>query len=688
MVELIDRAIGAGRHALIQAGTGTGKSLAYLAPAAAWLVAQPDSTVVVATATLALQAQLATRDIPTIVAATEQVTGRQLSWSLLKGRSNYACLLRLRDQAGADLDQGELVEGAELVEVLRAGGADRLSLLGAEVVALRRWAEDELEAGRPGDRDDAPSHSPKAWSLVSMPGGECPGAQSCPHIAHCFAETARERARASDLVVTNHALVAIEAADGVVGLPGHDLMVIDEAHELPSRATSAASQELSPALVERIVRRAATWLSEEALDDLRQAGRDLERALDEAEAGRVTAPAGAIAQACAQLRQAARQAVGQLGRGSEPERGQAANIVQEVSQVAERMAALAADDVVWVALSESLGPRLVVAPLSVAEGLRRGLLNDAVVVMTSATLTVGGGFESLAQAVGLRAAEQEDPAEPSGAGGAVVPPADQAQPDQTTGPTDDPAQPWWAADVGSPFDYPRQGIGYVARHLPPPGRDGISPQALTEIGRLLEASGGHALGLFSSTRAAQAAAAWVRQESDWPVLCQGEGHLADLVRQFIDQPVTSLFGTIALWQGLDVPGTTCQLVIIDRIPFPRPDEPLIQARQRAVDRSGGNGFMTVCAGQAGLLLAQGAGRLIRRLDDRGVVAILDRRLVTARYGPYLTRSLPPFWLTTDPDQALDALRRLRRGRPSAASSAAVQSSQPVLESDPGTAPEL
>ncbi|MDR1387462.1 MAG: ATP-dependent DNA helicase, partial [Propionibacteriaceae bacterium] len=197
---------------------------------------------------------------------------------------------------------------------------------------------------------------------------------------------------------------------------------------------------------------------------------------------------------------------------------------------------------------------------------------------------------------------------------------------------------------------------------------------LAEIVRLLEACGGHALGLFSSLRAAQAAAAWVRQESDWPVLCQSEGHLADLVRQFIDQPVTSLFGTIALWQGLDAPGATCQLVLIDRIPFPRPDEPLIQARQRAVDRAGGNGFMAVCASQAGLLLAQGAGRLIRRLDDRGVVAILDRRLATARYGPYLTRSLPPFWLTTDSAQALAALDRLKRGRPAPPTDRQLQSS--------------
>src|SRR5580698_1198953 len=213
-------------------------------------------------------------------------------------------------------------------------------------------------------------------------------------------------------------------------------------------------------------------------------------------------------------------------------------------------------------------------------------------------------------------------------------------------------------DVGSPFDHPRSGILYVARHLPPPGRDGLAPQYLDEICELVTAAGGRTLGLFSSMRAAKQAAAELRERIDFPLLCQGEDPTSQLIARFADDEATCLFGTLSLWQGVDVPGRSLQLVIIDRIPFPRPDDPLASARQRAVEARGGNGFMTVAAAQAGLLLAQGTGRLLRTMSDRGVVAILDPRLVTKRYGGFLRASLPPFWATTDPEVVRGALRRL------------------------------
>ncbi len=219
--------------------------------------------------------------------------------------------------------------------------------------------------------------------------------------------------------------------------------------------------------------------------------------------------------------------------------------------------------------------------------------------------------------------------------------------------------PWRGLDVGSPFDYPRQGILYVARRLPPPGRDGLSESALAEIAELVWASGGRALGLFSSRRAAEAAAVYTRKQlTKLTILCQGDAQLSELTRRFVDDEHASLFGTLSLWQGVDVPGTTCQLVIIDRIPFPRPDEPLTVARQRSVAEAGGNGFMSVAATQAALLLAQGSGRLIRRTTDRGVVAVLDPRLVTARYGSFLRASMPAMWQTTDREVAVQALKRL------------------------------
>jgi ATP-dependent DNA helicase DinG len=213
-------------------------------------------------------------------------------------------------------------------------------------------------------------------------------------------------------------------------------------------------------------------------------------------------------------------------------------------------------------------------------------------------------------------------------------------------------------DVGSPFDHPRSGILYVARHLPPPGRDGLAPQYLDEICELITAAGGRTLGLFSSMRAAKQAAAELRERIDYPLLCQGEDPTSQLIARFAEDEATCLFGTLSLWQGVDVPGRSLQLVVIDRIPFPRPDDPLASARQRAVEARGGNGFMTVAAAQAALLLAQGTGRLLRTMSDRGVVAILDPRLVTKRYGGFLRASLPPFWATTDPEVVRGALRRL------------------------------
>jgi len=198
----------------------------------------------------------------------------------------------------------------------------------------------------------------------------------------------------------------------------------------------------------------------------------------------------------------------------------------------------------------------------------------------------------------------------------------------------------------------------VARHLPAPGREPSTGAQLDEIADLVSAAGGATLGLFSSRRAAVIAAQAMRERLGVPVLCQGDDMVPALVRRFVEDDASCLFGTLSLWQGVDVPGATCRLVIIDRIPFPRPDDPVRSARSEAVAAAGGNGFMSVAATHAALLLAQGSGRLIRTDTDRGVVAVLDPRLVTARYGTFLLRSMPPFWRTTDRDVALRALERL------------------------------
>ncbi|MFY9865488.1 MAG: ATP-dependent DNA helicase, partial [Trebonia sp.] len=289
------------------------------------------------------------------------------------------------------------------------------------------------------------------------------------------------------------------------------------------------------------------------------------------------------------------------------------------------------DEVVWLErppddADSSRPSTLHVAPLEVGELLAESLFATRTVILTSATLTLGGSFGPLAIQWGLDVNSM--------------------------------GNEWSGIDVGSPFAHGRSGILYVARHLPPPGRDGLPQPYLDELRELIEAADGRTLGLFSSMRAARAAAAALRETLPFPLLCQGEDATGQLIKQFAADEPTCLFGTLSLWQGVDVPGPSLRLVVIDRIPFPRPDDPLASARTRAIEGRGGNGFMQVSASHAALLLAQGAGRLLRTTEDRGVVAVLDPRLVTKRYGEFLRASLPPFWQTTDPQVVRGALRRL------------------------------
>lgn len=653
MADAIADAFDTGVHALIQAGTGTGKSLGYLAPALD-RCATSDDTVVIATATLALQAQLAKKDIPAALDAIEAVHGKRPSTAILKGRTNYACLYKIRD--GMPMDQDALLGGEEVAQATKTAGGSAESVIGAEVVMLREWAEQQLVDKQLADRDDAPSHLPRAWEQVSMPVRECLGVQRCPFGQQCFVEKSRDEARKAQLIVTNHALLAIDAMHGGTALPEHDLVVIDEAHDLVSRVTGAASDELSPALVERVTRRALNHLDDDTGMQLLESAEALKQALDEASIGRIT-EAGVMTDAFARVRDAARHAVSQLStkpqdrpavmQGSDAEKAQAGAAVKEIFDIAERMAALRPADVIWTTERERFGRWAHVAPLSVAGLMRSAVMSASTVVMTSATLKIGGDFEAVANSVGLKRSERLSDL-------TAVPESDDA---------DDEGLHWLGLDVGSPFDYRRQGILYVAADLPNPGREQMAPELLAEVAELVWAAGGRTLGLFASQRNAEAAARHVRSQlTDMTILCQGDAQLPELTRRFIDDPHSCLFGTLSLWQGIDIPGDTCELVIIDKIPFPRPDDPLMQARQQAVSDAGGNGFMAVAASHAALLLAQGAGRLIRRASDRGVVAMLDPRLVKARYGSFLRATMPDFWMTADREVAVQALKRLQAAR--------------------------
>jgi ATP-dependent DNA helicase DinG len=681
MADAVWRAIGTGEHLAVQAGTGTGKSLAYLVPAAAHAIGR-GSSVVVATATIALQRQLIDRDLPRLTSALAPRLGREPTFAILKGRRNYLCLHRLR--TGPPDEPGEtLFDPADV------------SALGRQVRRLTQWAADTPT----GDRDElVPGVEDRAWRQVSVSATECLGAQRCPFGSSCFAELAREAAARVDIVVTNHALLAIDALEDYPVLPDRDVVIIDEAHDLVNRVTSVASAELSAPAVETAARRAGRMLSAEEAAPLREAGEAADRVLADIPAGRIDDLPAALASTLAVVRDAAGACAAQVrasagGSAEDAERlaaGRAAlAALDDVSGTADRMLGAfgpdvaARRDVVWMDRpadpDSRRPPTLRVAPLEVGTLLADRLFRRQTVVLTSATLALGGSFEPLARQWGLPPSASEPSTgrgpsagcEPSAAGGPSA--GGEASPggeasaggeSSAGGGTAAEAEAapaglaWSGLDVGSPFDHRRAGILYVARHLPPPGRNGLPESYLAELRELIEAAGGRTLGLFSSMRAAVQAAEELRGQISQPLLCQGDDATGELVRQFIDDEASCLFGTLSLWQGVDVPGRSLQLVVIDRIPFPRPDDPLASARQRAVAARGGNGFMAVAAAQAALLLAQGAGRLLRTTDDKGMVAVLDPRLATAGYGGFLRASLPPFWTTTDPGIARAALRRL------------------------------
>lgn len=617
MAESVAEVIDDNSHLLVQAGTGTGKSLGYLVPALAH-----GERVVVATATLALQRQLVERDLPRTVDALSPLLGRRPEYAMLKGRSNYLCLHRLNEGAPQDEEDG-------LFDQFEA--AAPTSKLGKDLLRMRDWA-DETETG---DRDNlTPGVSDRAWAQISVSSRECLGASKCAYGAECFAEMARERAKLADVVITNHALLAIDAIEGAPVVPQHEVLIVDEAHELVSRVTGVATGELTPGQVNRAVRRAAKLVDEKSADSLQTAAETFERLMELALPGRLEEIPEDLGYALMALRDAARTVISAIGatrdksvQDEDAVRKQALASVESIHTVAERIANGSEWDVVWYERHDRFGASLRVAPLSVSGLLREKLFNERSVVLTSATLKLGGDFNGVGASLGLA---------PEGTEGEDVP-------------------RWKGIDVGSPFDYPKQGILYVARHLSPPGREGSRGDMMDELAELVEAAGGRTLGLFSSMRGAQAAAEELRGRLDTPILLQGEETLGELIKAFAADPATCLFGTLSLWQGVDVPGPSSQLVVMDRIPFPRPDDPLMSARQKAVEEAGGNGFMAVAATHAALLMAQGAGRLVRASGDRGVVAVLDPRLSNARYGSYLRASMPDFWYTTDRNQARRSL---------------------------------
>ncbi len=630
MAAAVDTALRRREHLLVQAGTGTGKSLAYLVPALAC-----GRRVVVATATKALQAQLVDKDLPRLVAALAGPLGRTPTYALAKGRGNYLCLQQVHGGPGA------LPEPEALFEPAPSG-------LAAQVLRLRAWADDTDT----GDRDEVPFPvTDRAWRQVSVSARDCLG-RRCPDLVDCFAEKARETAKEADVVVANHALLALDAFTGLSVLPEHDAVVLDEAHEFAASATDALSSELGRSDLRRALAASTDALGVTTRERLQDAADALEGLLGVLPPGRLRALPAEVGDVLALVEAVCGAAAGEVGRdaGALDEDAKAARerarlVLTEVAEAAAELQAPSVASATY-AIGEPGSVRLRVSPLSVGGALASRLFGESTVVATSATLTLGGSFAHTAGSFGLRAAH-------GAAVGEQHVPADAAD--------DEPPLRWRYADVGSPFDYPRQGQLWVADTLPAPSSPAWPAAVDALLVDLVRAAGGRTLGLFSSTAAAARAAEAVRAAlPDVPLLLQGEDAPGALTHRFAADARTCLFGTRSFWQGVDAPGSTLQLVVIDRIPFAHVDDPLVQARLEA---AGPAGFRSVTLPPAAVLLAQGAGRLVRAAADRGVVAVLDPRLATASYAPVLLTTLPDFYRARSLDAVLASLRAIDAAAP-------------------------
>ena len=630
MAEAVANALTDRHHLMVQAGTGTGKSLAYIVPALVH-----GRKVLVATATLALQRQLVERDLPAVVPALEKVLGREITYGIYKGVGNYVCLQKMNaDDTDPD---GELVLESSYLE--------------KDAKRLIAWAK---TPGVSGDRDDAPEVDRRVWAANSLSGRECVGADVCAWGAQCFAAKAKAKAQEADVVVTNHTLLAIEIVDSHPILPERDAVILDEAHEFMDRTTQAVTEELTSGRVQRAAAMARKYSPGKPSEALTKAADSFHDAMadygesvksDFAAQGRLEDIPSMLEAPIRKLKESATAFVQILSADDEiidpdsnAERARVKGAVQEIATTAGKLLKMGDEHVLWY---EPTFSTLHLAPLSVSHVLRANLLTKTPVIATSATLTVGNNFDAMARSIGFVVGTDAD-----------------AESDSED---IDPANVQML-DVGSPFDFANQGVLYLPKHLPEPGRDGPSKEVLDELGELIDAAGGRTLALFSSWRGVEAADAHLREVLvDLPIsiITQKRGDaVGPLVERFAKDETSILLGTMSLWQGVDVPGNSCILVAIDRIPFPRPDEPVMSARSSLADASGGSGFMQVSVPRAALLLAQGTGRLIRSIEDRGVVAILDSRIVTKRYGSVLLNSMPPLWRTSDGAVVRESLRRL------------------------------
>ncbi len=587
MAQAVAHAFVSGRHLLVEAGTGTGKSLAYLVPA----ILSGQRTIVV-TATLALQEQLVHKDLPFL----KRHLDVDFSYALLKGRSNYLCLAKLA--ALDDPAQQQFVG----IDPDNQGVRD-----------IRLWAQTTAS----GDRSDMSLVAPGwVWQAVSVDARECPGAAKCAQGPRCFAEMARDRANAADILVVNTHLYGVHLASGGFVLPEHDLVVLDEAHTVEDAIAATFGLELAATRFENLARAARGVFTRDAqvVDALSRLGYHLERILGDAGGSsgqRIDPSADPLGSFLVQANEALAE-IGAMTRRisaqgeTEASRLRLASLLDALRGDLQEVLESGPASVAWIEGGGRGGtPTLRIAPVNVGPRLAATLFADKTVIATSATLAVGGEFDIAARRLGLAADEYD---------GLAVP---------------------------SPFDYANQALLYCPVHLPDPRDPLYSQQMLEELEALILAAGGRTLALFTSRRAFEEASERLAKRLPFKVLVQDAMPRPKLVEEFMADEQSCLFATMGFWQGIDVPGRTCSLVTIDRLPFPRPDEPLYVARRAVAAAEGLDSFRAIDLPRAAMLLAQGAGRLVRTRDDRGVVAVFDRRLAKARYNWTLVRSLPP-----------------------------------------------
>lgn len=612
MAVAVADAIESGRHLLVQAGTGTGKSLAYLVPAVL-----SGKRVVIATATKALQDQLATKDLPFLAESLDAQRREPMRWAVLKGRSNYVCRQRLAEIGRVT------AKGAQLgLDGVDRGDNATKAAKPEELLRIQAWAA-TTDTGDRAELDFEPAT--RTWSAVSVGVRECPGSTRCPNGEACFTEKARRLAAEADVVVVNQHLLALDLVlDGII-LPEHEVVIIDEAHQTEDTVASAAGCELTGVRFDALARVCGAILDDAtALGDVEEAGNRVDDAAAPLIGTRlIGGVTGELADAVNMARERSERLMHALRNVPDDGPGDVGARKLRAVQAATALISdidtllhLQASDVAWVE-GRPDQPTIRIAPIDVAPTLSAALWSKKLAVLTSATLP-----PNLAGRLGLDATFTFE-----------------------------------QLDVGSPFDYQQQALLYCAIDLPEPRAAGYREALHVELEHLIVAAGGRTLALFTSWRAMNEAVAHLRPRLPWPVLAQGDLPKTALIDAFSADPHTSLFATMSFWQGVDIPGETLSLVTIDRLPFPRPDDPLLEARR---ELAGPNAFRLIDLPRAATLLAQGAGRLIRTAHDRGVVAVLDARLATNKsYRWDIINALPPMRRTRDRSEAETFLRGLR-----------------------------